>query len=79
MIPALFNWLESLTGFQLTMLYLAVCVVVCVLVHFIDQYFATAEVRAIKRKNRHAARMTASREAADSQKFPIERDEEDTQ
>jgi uncharacterized protein YhaN len=42
------SWLESLNRIEGVLLYCFVCTVLCTIIHCVDRWFATAELRAIK-------------------------------
>jgi hypothetical protein len=64
-------WLESLTIRQFAILYLVICIAICAIVLAVDWWFATAEIRAIRRRDRAKDRLQAA--DVDLLKFPIER------
>lgn len=56
---AFFTWLESLSIREAVILYLLTCIVVCAIILAIDWWFASAETRAIKRRDKARKRLAS--------------------
>lgn len=65
---AFFTWLESLGWAQVAFWYFIACIALCIFTLWLDQHLATSEQRAIKRRDRNAAKRSDT-----LLQFPIER------